>query len=62
MNDLSVTLDFKFDNLCIYSPMTFSKYAQKPTRLAIAANTKPIGPNIFYILEIINLILIPDSF
>jgi hypothetical protein len=42
--------------------MTFSKYAQKPTRLAIAANTKPIGPNIFYILEIINLILIPDNF
>ena len=62
MNDLSVTLDFKFDNLYIYSPMTFSKYAQKPTRLAIAANTKPIGPNIFYIGEIINLILIPDSF
>ncbi len=42
--------------------MTFSKYAQKPTRLAIAANTKPMGPNIFFIREIINLILIPDNF
>jgi len=62
MNDLSVTLDFKFDNICIYNPMTFSKYAQNPTRLAIAASTKPIGPNIFCIREIINLILIPDSF
>ena len=42
--------------------MTFSKYAQNPTRLAIAASTKPIGPNISAIRKIINLIIIPDFF
>ena len=42
--------------------MTFSKYAQNPTRLAIAASTKPIGPNISAIRKIINLFLIPECF
>ena len=42
--------------------MTFSKYAQNPTRLAIAASTKPIGPNISDIRKVINLIIIPDCF
>ena len=42
--------------------MTFSKYAQNPTRLAIAASTKPMGPNISAIRKIINLFLIPECF